>query len=544
MFSTAGFLSRIPIQAKLFGFVLVGLFLWSTKQAAQLYAYGCDSFGYARQAQLFREHGLIKGLDTRIQDQNAQQLIDVARLVGGDSKDWQELVAPLCHHYKEEVHAVVLQYPPGTGLMLAMFGEPYSLRGLLLLSMAIVAIAVCLPIIAGKRSTPALIAGALLFGLIAWTVKQPDAVASYSITASIGLASLAAMLLHLQQAGVFSARRQRQLLAIALGACCGMLVAARLPNAFIVCGVVFVVMFGNSSIFPIQLCKAWQKVWPFALGFLPVTAWLVLLPNYISAGGIFLTTYNSIDAAPPVLSKDVVFEGFRFYYASGFSSPSVVVVTGLLAFGVCQRIFNKSRCESRGLFSGALIAFVLSLIFFVTHTIRISYYLLPVCIFALFMLYFEIVAPMQPVPERLTTKRVVLLVSSVVVLSIALGAVYRSHKIELKIPSQVLDSEAVLWSDLTSGTMYYYAGKYSAKIAYASDCVQDNMIAALAKRGVTQYFVQDSPVMASLIARLKSGAHFEDSGEIIADRAYSVQVLHPSANPDLELKRCNPGAGE
>ena len=540
--AAADFLLRIPNPAKLFGLILFGLFLWGTKVPTQLYAYGCDSFGYARQAQLFRERGLIKGLDTRISDPDAQRLIDVARSVSGNTDDWRELVAPLCHHYKEGVNAVVLQYPPGTGLMLAMFNEPFSLRGLLLLSMALAAIAVCMPIVAGNWSTPVLTSGALLYGLIAWTVKQPDAFASYSIIASIGLASLAATLLYLYQTVVLPARGQRQLVSIALGACCAMLVAVRLPNAFIVCGVAFVVMFGDGRLYPGQLRETWQRVWPFALGLLTVTAPLVLLPNFINAGGIFLTTYNSIDAAPPVASKDVVFEGFRYYYGAGFSSPAVVVVTVLLASGACTRIFIKSRRALSGLFFGALLAFVLSLSFFVTHTIRIPYYLLPVCIFALVALYSDFVPRSEPNPVRVTMKRIGLVAASFAVLAIALGALYRPHKIELKAPSQALDPDAVLWSDLTSGTIYYYGGKYSAKIAYASDCVQNNIIVALAKRGITQYFVQDSPLMMSLIDRLRLDAHLEADGEIIADRNYTVQVLKPSANPDLALKRCDPRA--
>ena len=524
--------------------VLFGLFLWSTKQPTLLYAFGCDSYGYARQAKLFREHGLIDGLDTRVNAPDAQRLVDVARLSDGDSQGWQDLVAPLCHHYKESVHAIVLQYPPGTGLMLAMFAEPYSLRGLLLLSMALAAIAVCLPIVSERLSTQSLISGAMLYGLIAWTVKQPDAFASYSVIASIGLACLAAMLLYLRQDVALPSGLQRQFLSIALGACCGMLVAVRLPNAFIVCGIAPVVLFGDGGLHPIRLRAAWQSALPFALGLLAVTAPLVLLPNFINAGGIFLTTYNSVDAAPPVLTKDVVSEGVRFYFAEGFSSPAIVVVTVLLALSACRRIFIKSHRSQSGLFSGALIAFVLSLGFFVTHTISISYYLLPASIFALYALYFDFLPCLQPNPRHVTTRRVVLLVASIAALAIALGALYRPHKIEIKLPSQILDSKAVVWSDFNSGTIYYYTGKYSAKIAYASECVQNDVIVELAKRGIAQYFVQDSPRMTAVIDRLKPDVNFEAGGELIADKAYAIQALNPAANPAIALKRCGPAAGK
>ena len=93
-----------------------------------------------------------------------------------------------------------------------------------------------------------------------------------------------------------------------------------------------------------------------------------------------------------------------------------------------------------------------------------------------------------------------------------------------------------------TGVMLAISGRYSAKIAYASDCVQNNIIVALAKRGVTQYFVQDSPRRTSLIDRPELSANLEAGGEIIADnRAPAVQGLNPSANPDVALKRCGPG---
>ena len=67
-------------NAGLIGFVaaVLGLLIWTTQRQPDLFAIGCDSFGFARQAALFREEGLFKGLGTRVDAAEAQFLIAAA----------------------------------------------------------------------------------------------------------------------------------------------------------------------------------------------------------------------------------------------------------------------------------------------------------------------------------------------------------------------------------------------------------------------------------------------------------------------------------
>ena len=44
------------------------------------YAYGCDSYGYLRQAELLRTKGLSEGLQTEIKAENANFLVEIAQV--------------------------------------------------------------------------------------------------------------------------------------------------------------------------------------------------------------------------------------------------------------------------------------------------------------------------------------------------------------------------------------------------------------------------------------------------------------------------------
>jgi hypothetical protein len=126
-------------------------------------AEGCDAFGYQRQAALFRANGL-QGLDTRLETPHSRRLIAGMLETELRVRDWYQAVAPHCHHYKRVPDRVVLQYPPGTGFLMAAFPEPVQSRGLLI--DAIIAIAaVFAGLAAGSRSLVGS-AGALAAGLL------------------------------------------------------------------------------------------------------------------------------------------------------------------------------------------------------------------------------------------------------------------------------------------------------------------------------------------------------------------------------------------
>jgi hypothetical protein len=89
---------------------------------------GCDAYGYLRQAQLIREHGPIRGLDTSIESPVADALVRAAKATTLPASAWYLAVAPGCTYYNENTDRIVLQFPPGTGMIYALFPETIQVR--------------------------------------------------------------------------------------------------------------------------------------------------------------------------------------------------------------------------------------------------------------------------------------------------------------------------------------------------------------------------------------------------------------------------------
>src|SRR5260370_14842701 len=93
--------------------------------------YAFDSFGYLRMAKEIRQ-----GVPRRecpqfkLESSQTRLLIDFMRARNVPLPLWEEVVAPHAHHYFPESNCVGIQYPPGTGLTLAMFPEGKAVYGL------------------------------------------------------------------------------------------------------------------------------------------------------------------------------------------------------------------------------------------------------------------------------------------------------------------------------------------------------------------------------------------------------------------------------
>src|SRR5262245_31416184 len=88
------------------------------------YAYACDPFGYLRMAKQIRlayESGTWP--DFKLESPQTRLLIDFMQHNHVAVPRWEEVVAPHAHHYNPISNYVGVQYPPGTGLVLAMFPQ-------------------------------------------------------------------------------------------------------------------------------------------------------------------------------------------------------------------------------------------------------------------------------------------------------------------------------------------------------------------------------------------------------------------------------------
>ena len=151
------------------------------------YAFACDPFGYLRMAREVRQavsnlalpHFHLESPQTRL-------LIDLMQSREVPLGLWEEMVAPHAHHYFPQAGSVGVQYPPGTGLMLALFPEGQAVDGLNQATIALLLVTGFLVLIlAGKRQAwvPAgFVTMALYLGLVILRKIGTD---SFSINAAL-----------------------------------------------------------------------------------------------------------------------------------------------------------------------------------------------------------------------------------------------------------------------------------------------------------------------------------------------------------------------
>src|SRR6266481_6519922 len=95
------------------------------------YPYACDSFGYLRMAKEIRQAAYQRELPQfKLESPQTRLLINFMRSQNIPLSDWDEVVAPHAHHYFPRSGSVGVQYPPGTGLTLAMYPEGKAVYGL------------------------------------------------------------------------------------------------------------------------------------------------------------------------------------------------------------------------------------------------------------------------------------------------------------------------------------------------------------------------------------------------------------------------------
>jgi hypothetical protein len=90
-----------------------------------------DDVCYLRQAHLFRQYG-IGGLNTDIARDDDHYLSSKLKEIG--FADWSNPAAAPCHTLMPATNKRVLQYPPGTGLVLALFPQGFQVIPLYVLA--------------------------------------------------------------------------------------------------------------------------------------------------------------------------------------------------------------------------------------------------------------------------------------------------------------------------------------------------------------------------------------------------------------------------
>ena len=333
-----------------------------------------DDVCYLRQAHLFQRFGL-GGFDTDITRDDDHYLASKLKEIGFPT--WNDPATAPCHPPMAASGKRVIQYPPGTGLVLALFPQGHQVIPLYVTASVILFGFVLLAIFTARTPASILLTGA--FGVLAIYMMINPAKASYSVAPTIVTCVLAG---YFTASWLIAAPARRQvLIAAVLGLILGLSVNFRLPNLFLSSGYV---LFLLGAFLSARTMRTFMQGIGFGAAYLVGMA-PTLVANAINAGSPLATTYGGPDVAPPGFSFDVVWQ----YLAD------LQFVLLLLAVSWTARIFLVHREE--GIRQVALIVaanLLVNLAFFLTHPIVTPYYTIPIAMLSLWTLLFA--SLMQP----------------------------------------------------------------------------------------------------------------------------------------------------
>ncbi len=327
-----------------------------------------DDICYLRQAHLFQQFG-IRGLDTDIAHNADRYLQTKLKAIGFAA--WEDPARAPCHTPMPAANKVVIQYPPGTGFVLALFPEGFQVIPLYVSATAIVFGFALLGIVFARSTSSILLTTG--FGCLAIYLMVNPTKASYSVAPTMVVCALAgfltARLLYSEQG------RHRLAYAAVIGLLLGLAVNFRLPNLFLASG------YGIFLLVSFLLAR---KLETFLQGALFAAAFLVgmaptLIANAINAGSPFATTYGSTDVMPPELSLGVIWN----YVAD---MQFVLLALAGLWTALMLRWHRGNGVRQAALLVAANL--LVNLAFFLSHPVFTPYYTIPIAMLSLWTLLF------------------------------------------------------------------------------------------------------------------------------------------------------------
>jgi hypothetical protein len=320
-----------------------------------------DDICYLRQAHLFQLYG-IGGLDTDVSRDDDHFLQRKLKEIG-----FPEGRAAPCHPPAKSGKGV-LQYPPGTGFLLALFPEGHQVVPLYVAAGLIVCGFALLGIFTA-RSLPGVL-GAGVFGALALYMMINPAKASYSIAPTMAICAAVG---YLTACWLTTAKREVWSVLL-IGLLLGLSVNFRLPNLLLVAGYALYLGItflrsrtGATFVRGLVLCLA------YVAGLAPT-----LIANAINAGSPFATTYGEEDAVGPEFNLDILSQ-----YLHDLQFGLILLAIGSTAW--LLRVGGNGPRNVALLVAGNLL---INLLFFLSHPIFTAYYVVPVTMLSLWSICF------------------------------------------------------------------------------------------------------------------------------------------------------------
>jgi hypothetical protein len=362
-------MKSLKIACGLVCFLVLASNVWSMlrwNEARGVY----DDVCYLRQAHLFQRFG-VAGFNTDISRDDDGYLAGKLREIGFPTAN--DVKTAPCHTPMPASGRLVIQYPPGTGALLALFPAGHQVIPLYVLATSAVFAVAVLAISCAGLASEVLLTG--LFGCLAIYLMINPAKASYSMAPTMVVCALAGYL----TARWLIGRRQDSLKVtlpiLALGGLLGVSVNFRLPNLFLSAGYFLFLLGAFLSRRTMQ--AAVRGVW-FAIAFLAGMT-PTLIANAINAGSPFATTYGGQDVTPPDFSFAIVWQ---------YVADMQFVLLVLAALATASLLGSRS---SAGIRSVALLTaanLIVNLAFFLSHPVFTPYYTVPIAMLSLWSLLF------------------------------------------------------------------------------------------------------------------------------------------------------------
>jgi hypothetical protein len=324
-----------------------------------------DDVCYLRQAHLFQRFGL-GGFDTDLARDDDRFL--ASKLKEITYPGWNDPAQAPCHTPMPASGKLVLQYPPGTGFVLALFPEGHQVIPLYVAATLIVFGFAVLAIALARTPQSAALAG--VFGCLAIYLMINPAKASYSIAPTMIVCSVTGYL----TARWLTGQRHGVALMASIGLLLGLSVNFRLPNLFLVSGYA---LFLLGAFLASRTYKTFVEGLSFGTAFLIGMA-PTLIANAFNAGSPLATTYSGADAVSP----DVSFAIVRQYVAD---MQFVLLVLALVSTAYMLRAGGDG---TRGVGWVVAANLAVNLGFFLSHPIFTPYYTIPIAMLSLWTLLF------------------------------------------------------------------------------------------------------------------------------------------------------------
>lgn len=324
-----------------------------------------DDICYLRQAHLFKKYGL-GGLDTDIRRDDDHYLADKLKAIGFPADDATRIP---CHPWKAETNKHVMQYPPGTGFMLALFPEGFQVIPLYVLANVTIFVFALLALHEARE--PVSLTIAAVFGFAAIYLMINPTKASYSVAPTMMVCALAGYL----TAKLFTeAPRRRFGLVAALGLLIGVSVNFRLPNLFLAAGYC---LYLAGAFLLARSRDTFVRGAIFGVGLL-IGMSPTLIANAINAGSPFATTYGPDGALALRLDMTVIGQYLR--------DVQFILLAIAAAWTIWLWQANQRSARQVALLVATNLA--ANLIFFTSYPIFTPYYVFPIDMLLLWTLLF------------------------------------------------------------------------------------------------------------------------------------------------------------